>query len=210
MTLNLKCLMDLYNDIIGRAGKVVRRWWLLLVLGVLTFAAGITVFCFPAESYLALSVLFGVLLLLSGASELVVSLGSRNYFMMRGYSVIGAILDLLLGIFLCFYPQVTLVVLPVVLGIWLLYHSFIIIGFGGDLASFRLPGSGWTVFGGVMMLVLGLLMVIMPLTVGVTALAAVTGTAFVLTGMLIVALSLKLRKLHENVHSKYPGPDYSD
>ncbi len=202
--------MELYNDIMARAGKVVRRWWLLLVLGILIFAAGIVVFCYPAESYVALSVLFGVLLLLSGVSELVVSLGSRNYFMMRGYSMVGAILDILLGIFLCSYPQVTLVVLPIVLGIWLLYHSFMIIGFGGDLSSFRLPGSGWTIFGGVMMLVLGLLMVIMPLTVGVAAIAAVTGVAFVVTGVLVIALSLKLRNLHESVHRKYPGPDYSD
>lgn len=202
--------MELYNDIMTRAGKVVRRWWLLLVLGILIFAAGIVVFCYPAESYVALSVLFGVLLLLSGVSELVVSLGSRNYFMMRGYSMVGAILDIFLGIFLCSYPQVTLVVLPIVLGIWLLYHSFMIIGFGGDLSSFRLPGSGWTIFGGVMMLVLGLLMVIMPLTVGVAAIAAVTGVAFVVTGVLVIALSLKLRNLHESVHRKYPGPDYSD
>lgn len=202
--------MDLYNDIIGRAGKVVRRWWLLLVLGLLILAAGIFVFCYPAESYVALSVLFGVLMLFSGVSELVVSLGSRNYFMMRGYSVVGAILDILLGVFLCCYPQVTLVVLPIVLGIWLLYHSFMIIGFGGDLSSFRLPGAGWTIFGGILMLILGLLMVIMPLTVGVAAIAVVTGVALVVAGALVVAVSLKLRNLHESVHRKYPGPDYSD
>lgn len=202
--------MDLYNDIMARAGKVVRRWWLIMVLGILILGAGIVVFCYPAESYVALSMLFGVLLLLSGVSELVVSLGSRNYFMMRGYSMVGAVLDILLGVFLCCYPQVTLVVLPIVLGIWLLYHSFMIIGFGGDLSSFRLPGSGWTIFGGVMMLVLGLLMVIMPLTVGVAAIAAVTGVAFVVTGVLVIALSLKLRNLHESVHRQYPGPDYSD
>ena len=105
---------------------MVKRWWLLLMLGLLIMAAGIVVFCFPAESYMTLSVIFGVLMLVSGISELVVSLGSRNFFMMRGYSVVGAVLDLLLGIFLCCFPGVTLVVLPVVLGIWLLYHSFMI------------------------------------------------------------------------------------
>ena len=158
--------MDRFNEIVGRAGKIVRRWWLGLVLGVLLVVAGIVVFCNPVESYMALSVMFGVLMLLSGITELAVALGSRNFFMMRGYSIVGAILDLLLGIFLCVYPQVTLVVLPVVIGIWLLWHSFMVIGFGGDLSTFRLPGSGWTIFGGVMMLILGLMMVIMPLTVG--------------------------------------------
>ncbi len=202
--------MERFDEILKSAGKVVRRWWLGLILGVLLVVAGIVVFCNPVESYMALSVMFGVLMLLSGLSELVVSLGSRNYFMMRGYSIVGGILDLLLGIFLCVYPQVTLVVLPVVIGIWLLYHSFMIIGFGGDLSAFRLPGSGWTIFGGVMMLVLGLLMVIMPLTVGVAALAFVTGCAMIVAGAVAIALSLKLRQLHDNVHTRYPGPDYGD
>lgn len=203
-------IMERFDEILKSAGKVVRRWWLGLILGVLLIVAGIVVFCNPVESYMALSVMFGVLMLLSGLSELVVSLGSRNYFMMRGYSIVGGILDLLLGIFLCVYPQVTLVVLPVVIGIWLLYHSFMIIGFGGDLSAFRLPGSGWTIFGGVMMLVLGLLMVIMPLTVGVAALAFVTGCAMIVAGAVAIALSLKLRQLHDNVHTRYPGPDYGD
>ena len=203
-------IMERFDEILKSAGKVVRRWWLGLILGVLLVVAGLVVFCNPVESYMALSVMFGVLMLLSGLSELVVSLGSRNYFMMRGYSIVGGILDLLLGIFLCVYPQVTLVVLPVVIGIWLLYHSFMIIGFGGDLSAFRLPGSGWTIFGGVMMLVLGLLMVIMPLTVGVAALAFVTGCAMIVAGAVAIALSLKLRQLHDNVHTRYPGPDYGD
>ena len=203
-------IMERFDEILKSAGKVVRRWWLGLILGVLLVVAGIVVFCTPVESYMALSVMFGVLMLFSGLSELVLSLGSRNYFMMRGYSIVGGILDLLLGIFLCVYPQVTLVVLPVVIGIWLLYHSFMIIGFGGDLSAFRLPGSGWTIFGGVMMLVLGLLMVIMPLTVGVAALAFVTGCAMIVAGAVAIALSLKLRQLHDNVHTRYPGPDYGD
>lgn len=199
-----------FNEIVGMAGKVVKRWWLALLLGVLLIVAGIVVFCYPAESYLTLSVMFGALMLLSGVVELAVSLGSRNYFMMRGYSVVGAILDLLLGIFLCVYPQVTLVVLPVLIGVWLLYHSFMVIGFGGDLSSFRLPGSGWTIFGGVLMLLLGLMMVIMPLTVGVAAIALVTGCSLIIAGAVAAALGLKLRKLHDSVHKRYPGPDYGD
>ena len=202
--------MERFDEILQSAGKVIRRWWLGLILGVLLVVAGIVVFCNPAESYLTLSLMFGVLMLLSGVSELVVSFGSRNYFMMRGYSIVGGLLDLLLGIFLCVYPQVTLVVLPVIIGIWMLYHSFMVIGLGGDLSAFRLPGSGWTIFGGVMMLILGLLMVIMPLTVGVATLVFMTGCAMMVAGIVAIAISLKLRRIHDNVHTRYPEPDYGD
>ena len=161
------------NRMADKASRTVRHWWLYLITGILSIIAGIVVFCNPIESYITLSIMFGILMLISGIVELVVSTTSRNYFITRSYSIVGGILDLLIGLFLCCYPRITLVVLPVILGVWMMFHSFMIIGFGGDLSAFRLPGSGWTIFGGVMMLVLGLLMVIMPLTVGVAALAFV-------------------------------------
>ena len=42
------------------------------------------------------------------------------------------------------------------------------------------------------------------------ALAFVTGCAMIVAGAVAIALSLKLRQLHDNVHTRYPGPDYGD
>lgn len=150
------------ENIIGKAGKAIRHWWLLLVSGILTIAAGIVVFCFPAESYVTLSIMFGVLMLVNGVTELAVSISSRNYFMMRGYTIIGGVLDLILGIFLCAYPQITLALLPVILGIWIMYHSIMAIGFGADLNTFKVKGSGWAIAGGILLLILSLLILIIP------------------------------------------------
>lgn len=71
-------------------------------------------------------------------------LGSGNYLMMRGY-VCGrreVFFDLLLGLFLCIYPGVTLAILPVMLGFWMLYNSFVLLGFSGDFDTFGVPGGG--------------------------------------------------------------------
>ena len=136
------------NRMAEKASKTVRHWWLYLLTGILSIIAGIVVFCNPIESYLTLSIMFGVLMLVSGIVELVVSSTSRSYFTTRSYSIVGGILDLLMGLFLCCYPRVTLVVLPVVLGVWMMFHSFMIIGLGSDMDSFRIRGSGWVIAGG--------------------------------------------------------------
>lgn len=183
------------ENIIGKAGKAIRHWWLLLVSGILTIAAGIVVFCFPAESYVTLSIMFGVLMLVNGVTELAVSISSRNYFMMRGYTIIGGVLDLILGIFLCAYPQITLALLPVILGIWIMYHSIMAIGFGADLNTFKVKGSGWAIAGGILLLVLSLLILIIP-SIGAAAIVVLTGSALVFTGALMIAVSLRLRKIH--------------
>lgn len=180
-----------------KAGKMIRNWWLLLVTGILSIAVGIVVFARPVESYLTLSIVFGIMMLVSGITELVVSASSRNYFTTRTYNIIGGILDLLLGIFLCAYPQITLVILPIVLGVWMLYHSFMIIGLGSDMDSFRVPGSGWTIAGGVILLLLSILILVSPFSIGIATVVYLTGASFVVFGIMGIALSLKLRKIHK-------------
>lgn len=181
-----------------KAGKTIRHWWMYLFIGILSIIAGIIVFSRPAESYLTLSVMFGVLMLVTGIVELTVSITSNNYFMTRSYRIIGGILDLLIGLFLCFYPGVTLVVLPVILGIWMMFHSFMIIGFGSDMDSMRVKGSGWTVALGVIMLILSLAIVMCPFTIGTASVVVLTGCAFIVFGIILIILSIKLRRIHEH------------
>ena len=120
------------EKILSSAGRTVRHWWMFLVAGLLLVVGGITVFFYPAESYATLSIMFGVLMLVSGVVELVTACTSRNWFLMRSSSIVGGIFDVLLGLILCLYPGITLVLLPIMLGIFMLYHSFMTIGFGSD------------------------------------------------------------------------------
>ena len=181
------------------ATRTVKNWWLFLIGGILCIGAGIAVFCNPIEGYAALTLLFGVVILVVGLVELIVAMTSRNYFMMRGYNVVGGILDILIGILLCANPVFTAVALPILLGIWLMYHSFMIIGFAGDLHSFNVPGAAWGIVGGVLLLVLSLFITFKPFSFGAGAVTILTGVALVIVGALLIGGGVKLRKLHTSV-----------
>ena len=45
--------------------------------------------------------------------------------------------------------KVLKILLPILLGIWMLYHSFMIIAFGGDLDTFGVDGQGFVVGSGI-------------------------------------------------------------
>lgn len=190
-----------FTQVSEKAGRVIRNWWILLIVGILSIIAGIVVFCRPVESYITLSLMFGVLMLITGTAELVTSLSSRNYFMMRGYNLVGAVLDILLGLFLCFKPEITLLVLPILLGIWALFHSFMLIGFGGDLSGLRVNGSGWIIFGGITLLLLSLMIILNPFSFGTAAVVILTGVVLILFGMALLGAAGKLRKLHSYLES---------
>lgn len=53
-----------FENLTDRVGRAVQHWWLLMLAGILCFVLGIAVFAFPMESYVTLSILSGVLMLL--------------------------------------------------------------------------------------------------------------------------------------------------
>ena len=192
-----------FENLTKGAARAIRHWWLLTVAGVLCIAAGIAVFAFPLQSYMTLSILFGVLLLVVGAAKLIAASTSANFFMMRGYVIISGALDLILGIFLCIYPGVTLVTLPLMMGLWMLYNSFVLIGFSGDFDTFGVPGAGWVTGGGILLLILSILVLVNPLGAGIATVVVLAGIGLIVFGFLMVALATKLRDIHRDFDSEY-------
>lgn len=188
-----------FDNLTVKASRAVRHWWLYMLCGILCFAAGIAVFIFPMESYMTMGLLFGILMLLVGTTQLVVASSSGNYLTMRGYVIVGGILDVILGVFLCVNPYVSMVLMPVLLGIWMLYHSFIIMAFGGDLETFRIDGSGWTVAGGALLMLLSIFVLVNPMSAGVATVVVLAGVGLILFGMLLCALSFKLKNIHRAI-----------
>ena len=190
-----------FENISKKIGRAIRHWWLMLIVGILSLVAGILVFVSPLESYVTLSVLFGILMVLVGASQLIIASASNNYLMMRGYVIVGGVLDVLLGMFLCLYPGVTIFLLPILLGIWMLYHSFIIIAFGGDLDTFNVGGQGAVIGSGILLLVLSILILMNPFSAGIAAVVALTGVGFLVFGAILIMLSFKLKEIHKAIES---------
>lgn len=185
-----------FEKLMKKASRAVKHWWLLLAAGLLVIAAGILVFVYPMESYVLLAMIFGILILIVGAVQLIAAGTSGNYFLMRGYFIVGGVLDVILGLFLCFNPAVNFVLIPILLGLWMMYHSFMMIAFGGDLGTFKASGSGLVIVGGILLLLLSLFILIRPFGVGVNAVIAVLGIGLLVLGLLLCSVSLKLRDIH--------------
>lgn len=185
-----------FENLTSKVARVVKHWWLMLIAGLLCVIMGIVVFVFPVESYLTLSILFGVLMLIVGAVQLIIASTSGNYLAMRGYMVVGGALDIILGIFLCVYTGASLIVLPIMMGLWLMYHSFMIIALGGDMETFNLSGSGLVIVGGVLLLLLSILVLVNPLSAGIATVIIFAGIGLIFFGLLMCILAMRLKTIH--------------
>ena len=89
-----------------------------------------------------------------------------------------------------------MVTLPFVLGIWLIYHSFMVIGLAGDMSAFKGSGSGWLICGGVLMLLLAIMIVLKPFSIGVSAVVVLLGVGLIVFGAVLVGASIRLSRVH--------------
>ena len=196
--------MDKISSLIEHSKQAVRRWWLLLIVGIALFVVGILVFVYPAKSYLDLSVLFGWLILFSGVMEVVLSASSRHFVTGRGWMLAGGIIEIVLGAILIFNVALSAVTLPIFLGFWLLMRGFSTIGLASDMHLLGIRGSGWTVLTGILLLICALWMLFQPLVFGTTAVVVWVGLSLLFAGISTLSLSLQLRSAHRlaEVHKR--------
>ena len=91
---------------------------LLALLGVLAFIVGIYALRHVNVTIAALALLLGIFWIVNGVIELFTAIGHRE-MPGRGWTIILGLLSIVAGIVVLAYPDISLVALAIVLGIWL-------------------------------------------------------------------------------------------
>ncbi|WP_448104469.1 HdeD family acid-resistance protein [Pedobacter panaciterrae] len=179
------------------ANELTPSWWLMLCAGILFIALGVWIFISPVASYISLSLLFAGSMLLAGILEVIFSISIHKSTPGWGWTLVGGLMDVFLGGYLLHYPLLTMVVMPLIVGFWILFRGFMAIG-----SSLEMRGNsliGWTG-----LLLTGILIVLVAIAVlsnpilGIVNVIIWTALAFILSGIFRVCLSLQLRKTKRN------------
>ena len=177
----------------------VKNWWWFLVSGILFIATGIAIYASPVASYVSLSILFSILMISNGFSQIVFAFANSKLLKGWGWILVSGIIDLALGIYLLLYPAVTMVTLPFFVGFWLIFRSFYLMGISFDLKALGVSRWGWLLFGGILMLVLGGVIVYYP-AAGVVSIVAFSGSAFTIGGFMNIYLAFLLKGVKGEVN----------
>jgi uncharacterized membrane protein HdeD (DUF308 family) len=119
-------LFELVNAIVGESESRA----LSAIAGVVAFVAGLVCLRRPGDSLLALIVVLGIFLVVAGVVKLV---GAFAISEDRGWAILSAIVDLVLGIVILSVPDLSLVTLAVLFGISLIFR-----GVFACIAAFKL------------------------------------------------------------------------
>ncbi|WP_312751548.1 HdeD family acid-resistance protein [Epilithonimonas hominis] len=179
--------------------ETVKHWYLPLIIGILLVILGLYMFSVPQATYLSLVLFFSASFLIFGIMELIFAVQNRNNLDNWGWYLVGALLDLFVGIILFFQPQVAFVALPYFIGFSLMFRSIQGIGFAFDLKSYGVLQWGNLALVSLLGLIGSVILILNPLLAGIS-LVVVTAVAFIFSGISAIILAFNLRQL-----KNYPG-----
>ena len=174
-----------------------KHWWSPLILGIILLALGIVILMFPQVSYISMSVLFGIVIALSGIMYM--KMGFSRKMKGRGWLIISGIIELVLGIFLTFTPAISAIALPFFLGFWLLFKGFSLLGLGSTMTTRKGSSWGLTAFSGVMLIICGLIILLQPFIFGMEAVILWTGISMIIGGCTYLNYGFKLRDHYKEI-----------
>ncbi|CAB4934405.1 unannotated protein [freshwater metagenome] len=165
-------------------------WWIFMLFGLLTLAAGIIIVAWPGISLVTLAVIAGIFLLVDGVFAVVSSITADKGAEGRGLLAIIGVLSIIAGIVMVKHPFSTLVTFVIILGLWLILSG--IVRFVAAISEPENRGTNITI--GAFDVVAGLVILIWP-GIGLHTLAILAGIIFIARGIVFFWGGLQLRKL---------------
>lgn len=170
---------------------LAKNWWLLLLRGIAAILFGVLTFVWPGVTLLTLIILFGVYSLTDGVLALVAAFSGVN-IAPRWWLVLAGILGLAAGALTFFYPGVTALILLTVIGAWSITRGVFEI-IGAIQLRKEIDNEWLLILSGVVSILFGGFVLIAP-GAGALAVLWIIGVYAIAFGLLLVGLSLRLRK----------------
>jgi uncharacterized membrane protein HdeD (DUF308 family) len=173
------------------AYELAKKWWVLLVRGILLILIGIFTFISPVT----FAIFVGAYMLVDGMAMLISGLGDQPPGQSRWPLIIVGVLSLLAGLLLLFNPQLGLLTLTYVIAAWA-----IVIGILEIISAIRLreeiDNEWWLILTGILAVIFGVLVFFggeSGIIAGGLAITTIFGIFAILVGILSIVLAFRVR-----------------
>ena len=171
-------------------------WQLLLLTGLTAVALGVIVLAWPGKTLLVAGVLFGIYLVVTGIGYVFAAFGAHTGGAMRVLAFLTGVVSLVLGFF-CFRDKYEAVgLLALWIGITWVFRGMTLLA--AALSLDHMPGRGWQVLSGLVIVAGGGVMIISPLD-SIAILTLVADCWLIAIGIIDVITAFQVR--HRTKHA---------
>jgi uncharacterized membrane protein HdeD (DUF308 family) len=175
-----------------------KKWWLVLIKGIILIAIGLYVFGHPVDALLGVAYFIGIGFLLTGIVVIVLSISTRKESKDWGWKLAEGILDIAFAFILLKHPGITATTLPFILGIWTIVYG--IMTFAGSFQAKDDGYSDWwlSTLGGIAAVILGYF-ITANFSFGTFTITFWIGLAFVVLGVFNTIIAIKAMKVKKEI-----------
>jgi uncharacterized membrane protein HdeD (DUF308 family) len=102
----------------GLRGREQERWWLLLIVGILSVIAGLLAFALPGMTAFVLLILIAARAIVTGVFEIVAAIQMRKYITGEWLLALGGVLSFLFGVLLLLNPAAGALAVVWIIGVY--------------------------------------------------------------------------------------------
>lgn len=186
-------LADPGDPRLGRSRALARNWGAVVLRGVVAIIFGVVAFIVPAVTLGTLVLLWGVYAIVDGVFAIVAALRAAAHHERWMVLALEGLLGIAAGLVAFFAPLLTVVVAVTFMSAWAVVTGALLV-----VAAFRLHGGhgGWLLgLGGVVSVIWGVLLFLMPITAAIV-LTYWLGAYALVFGIAMVAFGVRLRSRH--------------
>lgn len=184
------------EPVFKKMNSPIKLWYLPMIVGIVFIGIGIWVFTAPRETYIFLSIIFGISFLVNGLIETVFAISNRKEYSSWGWSLIMGIINIIVGLLLFNNPEITAAALALYIGFILLFRSVAAIILSRDLKTYGVGNWGFMMTIGILGLLLSFILLWNPILAGYSLVFWLSG-ALIFAGLFAIYFSIKLKKLHD-------------
>src|SRR5215475_4498227 len=175
---------------------LAKAWWLVLLRGIAGIVFGVLAFMWPGLTLLTLVLLYGAYALVDGVIALVAAFTGAPKPVPTWWLVVVGLLGVAAGVVTFMWPGITALVLIIFIGVWAIAHGIFEI-IGAIRLRREIDNEWWLILAGALSVIFGVIVLVAP-GAGALGLIWAIGAYSIAFGILLVGLSLRLRK-HRHV-----------
>ena len=175
--------------------KFLKNWWLVLAKGIFAIIFGLIALFYPDITLYTLITFFGLFAIAGGLFLAVASVINAKHNAYWGFWLTEGLLDILIGIVIIAYPEITIKIFIIIFGVWALISGVMHLINARKLRGV-LINKNVHIINGVIAVLFGILLLFNPFGGGI-ALTMLIGIFALIYGIFSVIIAVRLGKISQ-------------
>ena len=178
--------------------EIIKKWWVVLILGILSLICGFWIVAHPGTGYQACKIMVTVDYLATGIFMVATIIANRKSIPAWGWDLVAAILVVIMGLTIICVPGMSDAFLLITFAIGTISKGIVAIRVSLLLKKRETKGWGWILALGILVVILGISHLFNPAASAIT-IDILISAAMVAFGIAAIIISIKLSKIKGSI-----------